>query len=71
MKSLFTKERPKTNEERLYDWKQRKRGDPSKDPNEKLLHWILGVAIVGIILSVINIMYTLSSSVQVVYPLIP
>lgn len=71
MKSLFTKERPKTNEERLYDWKQRKRGDPSKEPSQTLLNVMIGLAIVGMVLSVSYIIYISAESVQVVYPLVP
>lgn len=71
MKSLFTKEQPKTNEQRLYDWEQRKRGDPSKEPSQKLLNIMIGLAIVGMILSVSYIIYISAESVQIVYPIIP
>ena len=71
MKSLFTKERPKTNEERLYDWKQRKRGNSSNESSQKLLNLMIGLAIIGMILSVSYIVYISAESVQVVYPIIP
>lgn len=72
MKSLFTKERPKTNEQRLYDWKQRKNQQSKREPDDEFLYKLIAaLAIVGVIVSVLGIMHYMSSNLQVTYPILP
>lgn len=72
MKSLFTKERPKTNEQRLYDWEQRKNQRSKQKPDDEFLYMLIAaLAIVGVIVSVLGIMHYMSSNIQVTYPILP
>jgi len=72
MKSLFTTERPKTNEERLADWnlRKRKKSQPAHDDAKVLRVALAAIALLVITVMVIGIMSHLSSNVTPAYPIL-
>jgi hypothetical protein len=73
MKNILTKERPKTNEERLYDWKLRKKAKkfPVDNSDNKFLRvMIITISLLVITATVFGIMVYLSSNVTPVYPIL-
>jgi len=69
--SLFTSERPKTNEQRLYDWKLRKKKKKANSDNDKFLRvMLITISLLVITATVFGIMVHLSSNVTPVYPIL-